>query len=361
MPRKGLLPLFLSDFIIDNNTYMFFKTIIQGRLEFSNEKSFDKVLKMYQYRTESYYKNDILLEEDDIFFRDSVSLNVPRFVGQASEKSWRNTVSLLNYCSQFAVSGSMKAWMTDNGTIMHYDEIEPESDKAAVIQFKKGKKYSEEEGKETEAIDALSKAIDKHKGHANAYEKRARVLLQLQNYEEALEDYGKAINLDDSIPEAYYGRAEIYLRQGDIDNALSDLSMTLKKSIALQPIYWSARLKKADIHIRKGEWEKASFDLKFFTNRAFTEDNPNYKKRAYGLVRYGQVLIEEEKYDESHAAFCKAIETEQGTNSISMEEMLYYRGFSRMKMGKKGYLNDIKMAAEAGVVEAKDLLVAIKK
>ena len=339
---------------------MFFKTIIQGRLEFSNQKSFDKVLKMYQYRTESYYKNDVLLEEEEIFNRESSSLNVTRFVGQASEKSWRNTVSLLDYCSQFAVSGSMKAWMTDNGTILNYNEIEPESDKTAVVHFKKGKKYSEEKGKESEAIDALSKAIEKHNGHANAYEKRARVLLHLKNYEEALEDYGKAIKLDDGIPEAYYGRAEIYIRKGEWQNAIENLEKTLKKAIALQPIYWTSRLKKADCHIRKGEWKEASFDLKFFTNRAFKTDNPNYKKRAYGLFRYGQVLIEEENYSDAHDAFCKAIEMEQGTNPISMEEMFYYRGYSRMKMGKKGYINDIKLAAEAGVEKAKSLLAEIK-
>ena len=338
---------------------MFFKTIIQGRLEFSNEKSFDKVLKMFEYRTESYYKNDILLEQEEIFKRDTMCLSVPRYVGQASEKSWRNTVSLLDYCSQFAISGTMKAWMTDNGTIMRYNEIEPESDKAAVIQFKKGLKF-QEEGKDDEAIQALSKAIEKHKGHANAYEKRARILLQLKNYDEALEDYGKAIKLDDGIAEAYYGRAEIYIRRSEWANAIADLELALKKAIALEPIYWTARLKKADCHIRLGEWEKASFDLKFFTNRAFAQDNPNFKKKAYGYFRYGQVLIEEERFDEAYDAFCKAIEHEQGTNPISMEEMVYYRGFSRLKMGKKGYMNDLKTAAEAGVEDAKNLLAELK-
>ena len=40
--------------------------------------------------------------------------------------------------------------------------------------------------------------------------------------------------------------------------------------------------------------------------------------------------------------------------------MVYYRGLSRMKMGKKGYLNDIKVAAEAGVEDAKSLLDDLK-
>ena len=339
---------------------MFFKTIIQGRLEFSNEKSFDKVVKMFEYRTESYYKSDVLLEMEDIFKRENASLEVPRYVGQASAKSWRNTVSLLDYCSQFAVAGSMKAWMTENGKILNYNHIEPESDKAAVIQFRKGKKYADEVGKEDEAIEALSKAIEKHNGHAYAYEKRARVLLQLQNYDEALEDYGKAIKLDDCIPEAYYGRAEIYIRRNEMDNAIADLEMALKKSIALQPIYWTSRFKKANCHIRKGEWEKAEFDLKFFTSRKFEKDNPNYTKKSYGYFRYGQVLLELEKYEEAYAAFCNSMECISAKTPISIEEMQYYRGLSRIKMGKKGYLNDIKIAAAAGIQEAKNLLAEIK-
>jgi tetratricopeptide (TPR) repeat protein len=254
----------------------------------------------------------------------------------------------------------MKAWMTENGKILNYNEIEPESDKVAVVQFKKGIKFSEQEGKEDEAINALSKAIEKHNGHANAYEKRARILLQLENYEEALEDYGKAIRLDDGIPEAYYGRAEIYIRQGEWKKAILDLELALKKSIALQPIYWSSRLKKADCHIRLGEWEEASFDLKFFTNRAFDKRNPNYNKKAYGFFRYGQVLVQQQEFEEAYASICKAIEHEQGSNPISMEEMQYYRGLTRMKMGKKGYMNDIKIAAEAGIEEAKTLLSEIK-
>ena len=145
-----------------------------------------------------------------------------------------------------------------------------------------------------------------------------------------------------------------------MENAIADLEMALKKSIALQPIYWTSRLKKADCHIRKGEWEKAEFDLKFFTSRAFDKDNPNYKKKYYGFFRYGQVLLELTKYQEGHEAFCSAIDCLNSNTPISMEEMQYNRGLSRMKMGKKGYLNDIKTAAEAGIEEAKNLLAEIK-
>ena len=88
---------------------MTYKTIFKGRLEFGSQKSYDKVLKMYHHRVENYYKSDILLNEEEIFDESSNSLNVPRFITQGSVKSWKNTVSLLEYLAQFAV-----CWQSGN-------------------------------------------------------------------------------------------------------------------------------------------------------------------------------------------------------------------------------------------------------
>ena len=100
---------------------MTYKTIWTGRLEFGSARSFEKVLKMYQHRVESYYKFDILLEEEEIFDEASASLTVPRFITQGTKKSWKNTISMLEYVAQFAVAGNMTAWMTENGKILHHE------------------------------------------------------------------------------------------------------------------------------------------------------------------------------------------------------------------------------------------------
>lgn len=86
---------------------MFFKTIIQGRLEFATQKSFDKVLKMFIYRAENYHRNEMIFASEEIFNKEKLLLDIPRFVGTSSDKHFRNTTSLIAYCSQFAISGSV--------------------------------------------------------------------------------------------------------------------------------------------------------------------------------------------------------------------------------------------------------------
>ena len=88
-----------------------YKSIFSGRLEFGSERSFEKVLKLYQHRTENYYRNDVLLNEEEIFEEGTYSLNVPRFIAQSSEKSWKNTINLLKYVNEFAVAGNLRVWV----------------------------------------------------------------------------------------------------------------------------------------------------------------------------------------------------------------------------------------------------------
>ena len=103
---------------------MCYKSIFKGRLEFGNSRSYDKVLKMYQHRLENYYKSDVLLEEEEIFNQETSSLIVPRTViPQGSEKSWRNTMDILEYVAQFAVSGNLGGWMTEEGKILRHGVV----------------------------------------------------------------------------------------------------------------------------------------------------------------------------------------------------------------------------------------------
>lgn len=335
------------------------KTIIQGKLEFGNEKSYAKVLKMFIYRSENYYKSDVILDPDEVFDEDALILNVPRYVGTHLEKSWKNAVALIEYCAQFAISGEIGAWQTDSGKIINSAMIVPNSDKAVVIQFNKGKKLADEAGKEQEAIEALTKAIEKYDKHAQAYERRANVNVVLKKHHDAMRDYNKCIKLDDSIPDAYFGRAKIHIINDDIDSAIADLDLTIAKAIALQPIYWAARRVKADCHIAKEQFDKAAFDLKLFTNRKFDEDNPNYKWRKQALSTYGKVLLDLEEYEEALKAFDKAFEIEEDADEKENGKRLYFRGVAKQKAGKSGFIKDFKKAADLGVSEAADLLEEI--
>jgi len=250
-----------------------FKIIFKGSLEFGSSKSYQKVFQMYERRLETYYKTDILLSAEEMFNEEGFSLNLPRVVVYGPEKKWKATISLFQYLAQYAVAGSLSAWLID-GKIIESHIIEPHSDKIAVQAFLKGRQLIKEKGKENEAIEALNKAISKYERHAQAYERRGSVNFQLKNYDDALYDFTKSITIYNNNPDAYFGRANVYLKKSELEKAVLDLDRTVKKSIPLQPIYWKARRIKGNCLSDLGDYEGAIREYKMFTARAFNSDNP---------------------------------------------------------------------------------------
>lgn len=333
-----------------------YKTIFSGRLEFGSEKSFDKVLKMFQHRVENYYRSDILLNEEEIFDKDSTSLNLPRFITQGSEKSWKNTISVLEYVAQFAVSGNIGAWMTEDGKILHHGIVEPISERATVQSFLKGRELAKEKGKETEAMAALNKAIEKYEKHAQAYEQRGHVNAILKNNSDAIRDFTKSIDYAPHNSESYFGRANVYLAKGEAAKALKDLEMTVKTSIPLQPLYWKARKLKADIHLKAGDFTAAMQDLKFYSSRKFKDDDPNKFWVRQMTFNYARALYISEKYLDAVEKFNTSIEMEEVKDGLKRGDMFMHRGLAKQKAGKNGFLKDFKEAVSLGCKEAEDLL-----
>lgn len=331
------------------------KSIIQGRLEFGSAKSFYQMLKMYDYRVESFYKNALLFK-DDVFDEENLIMDLPRLISIEPVKYWNNTIKLLEYLAQFALSGSVSAWLVHEGKVLKYAVIQPKSDKAVVQNFIKGQKLADQEGKEQEAIEALTKAINKHDKHAQAYERRGYVNYMLENWAGALYDFNKCLGVDPNIPSAYYWRAKVHMRKQDWDKAIDDLEMTAKKAIALQPIYWKARRLKAYCHSQKKEYELAARELRLFTNRKFTRDNPNYRQLRDAFYEYAVALMQMGKYSEALEALEKglALEDEQEAQ-VPMSKFLTLRGQAKHKIGQGGQ-KDWEKAAELGSTEAEKLL-----
>ena len=338
---------------------MTYKTIFSGRLEFGSTRSYEKVWKMYQHRVENYYKKDILLNGEEFFSEEDSALSVPRLITQANDKSWKNTMNLLKFIAQYAVAGGLSAWMTDNGKVLKHCLIEPESDKVAVQAFIKGRQLIKETGRESEAKEALSKAIEKFERHALAYERRGFVNFQLRNFKDAEYDYSKSIDINPSNPEPYFGRAYVKLAQEDYDKAIPDLESAIKRSIPLQPIYWKARRVKAECHLKLEQYDKAVFELKLFTKRRFTKENSNYKWRKNAFFNFGLALLKMERYDEAAEAFDAAIQIEQGKEVPTFAEQLLYRGIALQKVGNEAFVKDLREAANQGNERAAELLAEV--
>ncbi|MDF1864740.1 MAG: tetratricopeptide repeat protein [Saprospiraceae bacterium] len=335
-----------------------YKTIISGRLEFGSERSYEQVVKQFQHRTLNYYRNDTLLDEEEIFDEISRSLSVPRLiVKEATEKSWRNTINLLKYINEYAVAGNFRIWVINEGKMVEKVLIEPESDKVAVQSFIKGRELLNEDGKEGEAVKALNRAIDKFERHALAYERRGYVNLRLGNHKDALYDFSKSIDINPNNPEPYWGRAHIKIHNGEINAAIADLELIPKRSIPHQSIYWSAKRLKGECHLKLGEFQKAVLEYKFVTKRHFLESDPNYKWRKLAFSNYGKALLEVGEYSLSINAFNEALAIEASENQKKAQaEQLLYRGMARQKAGQTGFVNDFKEAADMGSEKAAELL-----
>lgn len=332
------------------------KTIIQGKLLFSNEKSFAQALKMYEYRIEAYYKNDIIFPPEDIFKVEELTIEVPRMVRQLYEKTFKNTVGLLEYCSQFAISGFIDAWLLNEGKILIFKHLEPISDKVAVSQFIKGRDLMDQEGKEEEAIKALNRAIEKYNNHAVAYERRAKVNYMMRKYHDAKRDYSKSISIDVTNPYPYFGRAEVHMIEENWEDAILDLDKALKLSVALQAVYWKARRKKATCHMQLKQFDKAEFDLKLFAKREFAETDVNYEWLPWARYQYGVVLNEQEKYVEALAAFESVSEDDSEVKFIKRVDLLRNRAIAKKNAGNNGFITDLKEASKLGDKKATELL-----
>ncbi len=337
-----------------------YKTIFSGYLDFGSERSFEQVLKMYNHRYENYYRKSILLEQEDVFDEENLCLDIPRFITQATNKEWNNTINLLSYVAQYAIAGNFRAWKLENGKCLDSTFIEPEGDKAAIQQFLQGRNLIKEDGKEDEANKALSRAIEKFERHAFAYERRGFVNYRLGNYKDAIYDYTKSIDICQNNAEPYLGRAYSHRKLGDIQAAIADLGMACKKSIPHQAIYWQARRLKGELHLSLKEYEKAMFEFKMFTNRAFDKGNPNFARRKQVFALYGKALIGAGQYKEAIDMFNNslAIEEKGQEKAPAASEPLLYRGIARQKAGQKGFVKDWKEASELGSVEAKELLAS---
>lgn len=334
---------------------MTFKILVSGHLEFGSGRSYERMLNSFSKSLEIYYKNDVLLKAEEIFNAETFTMEIPRINVVAADKTWRNTVSLLEMIVQFATAGSVNAWKLDNGTVLQQVFLEPHGDKTAVQSFLRGRELITE-GKKDEARQALSQAIDKFERHALAYERRGYVNFMLDNLEDAVYDFSKSININPHNPEAYAGRALVRMNQRNFAAALVDLAEALKSSIPHQPIHWKARRLKGECHLEREEFALAEQELRFFTRRAYKKEDSNYGWRRKAFFNFGKTLLALGKFKEAVDAFNQAIEIEIGKDNISAAERFLFRGIALQKAGEEGFKQDLTVAAQAGSERAARLL-----
>lgn len=262
-----------------------FKVTLKGQLDFMLPKTYEMVTAHFQKRLETYYRMDIALKGDDYFKPDTLNLVVPRMEhGCNIEKTWKNTIGLLNEIRTYSVAGALYLWVQNEKNQLIAEEcFLPVGDKVATTEYLKGIALSDK-GKQQAAIDAFTKAIDKHNGYAQAYERRGVAYFRMGQLEDALLDFSKSNALMLNA-EAFIGLSEIKKANGDWAGAVEDLTLALKNCVPFQPVFWTTRRLKGEAHLALNQGKEAAFEFKFFTKRAFKDDDPNlpFKGRAWSM------------------------------------------------------------------------------
>ena len=336
---------------------VFYKAIIQGRLEFGTDKSYQKILALYSQRMETLYKRDLLFKAPElIFFESEKALVIERYIGTSTEKQWKSTVSMFEYCAQFAFSGTINAWLADNGKLLGHSHIEPAGEKSMVMLYLEGKKLSTQKGSEKEALSLLTEAIEKHERHSEAYEKRGYLNYHLKNYSDAIYDFKKSVHFDVMNASSHYGLARAYMIKKEFQSAIQSLEDTIKHSIALQPIYWAARRVKAECHLALKQYDKSAFEYKLFATRSFNQDDPNFKHQAKSLYNYGKVLFALGQIDAALEFFDKSLAMAKNHEDSHNAEFFMDRAMARKAAGQSDYILDLRKASELGLASATELL-----
>jgi tetratricopeptide (TPR) repeat protein len=255
------------------------KVVFRGRLEFGSQRTYDMVLKHWNTRVDSYFRADVLFTAEQVFTEDDFALTVPQQTLMSTEKRWRSTTALLEEVAQFALAGNVGAWWVQNGRVLDQHLIEPKTDKSAVSEYLRGRELVQQGGME-QASEALTNAIEKYARHAAAYERRGYVNYKLKNYNDALYDFTKSIAIYSHNPEPYYGRGKVNMLKNEWEAAIVDFQHAFDRSLAVQPIYWLSRLRKADCLFHLKRYKEVIPELKLFMQRSFAENDPNLRFRS---------------------------------------------------------------------------------
>ncbi len=107
-------------------------------------------------------------------------------------------------------------YMTDS---MRFYEAEQHMERALSLSF---------QGKNTEAIEAIDKALECDPKFAEAYNKKGDFLFKLGRIKEALDCYLKSKDNNPNIQNNYYDLGRTYLMLGEYDNSLENFNIANK-------------------------------------------------------------------------------------------------------------------------------------
>ena len=170
--------------------------------------------------------------------------------------------------------------------------------------------FSYLEGDTTSAMEDLTKAIELDPSLTQAYIKRASMQLELGNREDAANDFEKAMEQNKDDPDIFYHRAQLHF----ILQEFADAAKDYQKSIELDRDFIYS-------HIQLGvtQYKMGSIASSMAT---FRRTIKNFDKVPDVYNYYGELLLDQQKYQEAIDRFETAIEMERQTKAAGAINVL---------------------------------------
>lgn len=239
--------------------------------------------------------------------------------------------------------GLSRIGMQDYSKALFYlDSAISYQDNVADFHAERGKALMEL-GQETEALDALKKAVEINPQHYLA--KQRIILLEEGGDKKKLEVLTQSISDDPENPQAWKLRGFHRLTHDDFEGAITDFSEAI--SILPEDVEnWSYR---GTAYAKLKEWEKAEADFTFALT--LSDLDPQL------LLRRGQARYYQNKSEEALADFVQLIATDPQNPSAYFHRGITFHRLDRLKEA----CQDLNQALSMGMEEAKPILDKICK
>ncbi|KAL1310573.1 hypothetical protein AAFC00_000852 [Neodothiora populina] len=152
---------------------------------------------------------------------------------------------------------------------------------------------------DADAIDDINKAIELDPALIQSYVKRASMHLEGGRRGEASADFETALTQDDKDPDIYYHRAQLHFILSEFGEAAKDY----QKSIDLDPSFIFSHIQLGVTQYKMGSVASSMATFRrCMKNFETVPDVYNY---------YGELLLDQQKYQEAVEKFDRAVEMEQ--------------------------------------------------
>ncbi|SPO32096.1 probable mitochondrial precursor protein import receptor tom70 [Ustilago trichophora] len=166
-------------------------------------------------------------------------------------------------------------------------------------------------GNAKEALADLERSTSLRPNYVQSWVKKASVHMELSDKEAAFQDFDKAIEADAQDPDIYYHRGQVNFILGEFDSAIKDY----EKSTSLDDTFIFSQVQYAVAHYKNGNIGHST--------AAFRKLLRNFDTSSEAYNYYGELLLDQQKFEEAMDKFDKAIEIESSkTGSTNVLPMI---------------------------------------